>query len=297
MGYGEDVGFSKEEQSDLQRGGLPNFERCLPAERSLEEWSELVAGVDLFMGDGPAESIERAYRAFAIESALLELALSQAGEAWPKASRPLRFVISRSVRKAAGFDHVERLLRDFPGARFKLDVGPGLGTEEIARLGELGCVDVADAKASQMAEGPGAEKFAVWLAALAEALPEVRIEDPPLTGGALELLAPIQHRITFDTPVENGLALERWPIRPGAVQVKPARFGQLAKLFEFYAECQREGIELVGGGLFELGPGRRHAGRLAQAIHPSASNDLAPVGFHVAEPDQTLSVAPLTTPP
>ncbi len=297
MGYGEDVGFSKVEQADLQSGGLPAFERCLPAQRSLAEWSDQVAGLELFSGAGPAESIERAYRVFAIESALLDLALKQAGEAWPAANRPLRFVISRSVRKSAGFDHVERLLRSFPGARFKLDVGPELGAEEIARLGKLGCVDVVDAKASGMAEGPVAEKFATRLAALAEALPEVRIEDPPLTARALESLAPIQHRITFDAPVTNGLALEQWPIRPGAVHVKPARFGRLAKLFQFYAECRREDLEMVGGGLFELGPGRRHAGRLAQAFHPSAPNDLAPVGFHVVEPDPGLSVDPLTSIP
>ena len=297
VGYGEDIGFSKEQQADLESGGLPGLERCLPGERSLGEWSAVVAGLDLFPDGEPAEGIEGCYRVFGIESALLELAMKQSGEAWPNGSRSLRFVISRSVRKGAGFDHVERLLATFPGARFKLDVGPGLGAVEIARLREIGCVDVVDAKASGMAEGPVAEKFAVWLAALAEALPEVRIEDPPLTARTLETLAPIQDRITFDAPVVNGLALERWPIRPGAVHVKPARFGPLAKLLEFYADCRREGIEMVGGGLFELGPGRRHAQRWAQAFHPSAPNDLAPVGFHVTTPNPGLSVGPLVSIP
>ncbi len=70
----------------------------------------------------------------------------------------------------------------------------------------------------------------------------------------------------------------------GPLNVKPSRFGCLAELFRVYEYCQARGIQMCGGGQFELGPGRGQAQYLASLFHPDAPNDLAPGVYN--EPSQ-----------
>jgi len=77
------------------------------------------------------------------------------------------------------------------------------------------------------------------------------------------------------------------------VNVKPSRLGPLRELTAAYDYCAARGIEMYGGGQFELGPGRGQIQLLASLFHPDAPNDVAPSGFNAPEPAPDLPASPL----
>jgi hypothetical protein len=82
----------------------------------------------------------------------------------------------------------------------------------------------------------------------------------------------------------------RWP--PRTVNVKPSRFGSVARLFAAYDYCEASGISAYGGGQFELGVGRDQIQLLASVFHPGTPNDVAPGGFNL-DPRPGLPSSPL----
>jgi hypothetical protein len=60
------------------------------------------------------------------------------------------------------------------------------------------------------------------------------------------------------------------------LNLKPARFGSVRRLFDAYDYCTAHGIGAYGGGMFEQGPGRGQLQYLASLFHPDGPNDLAP---------------------
>ena len=109
-----------------------------------------------------------------------------------------------------------------------------------------------------------------------EALPEAWIEDPGVADDTIELLDRHRDRITWDEPIHSVADIEALPWRPRLLNLKPARFGSVRRLFETYDFCATHGIGAYGGGMFEQGPGRGQLQYLASLFHPDGPNDLAP---------------------
>ena len=100
--------------------------------------------------------------------------------------------------------------------------------------------------------------------------------------------------MTWDAPIHAVADIEalRWP--PRTVNIKPSRFGSVARLFEAYDYCAEHGIGAYGGGQWELGVGRGHIQLLAALFHPDTPNDVAPGGYNATEPPTGLPASPLT---
>ena len=207
----------------------------------------------------------RNYRRWAFEAAALDLALRQAGarldETLGRTAEPVQFVVS----PAPGFS-------EFPaGVRLKIDavdLRPGLP------------VDVVDFKG-------GGDQAAVERALAL--YPDALLEDPPVVvSGA---------RVSWDIRITSADEVLRLPAPPSAINVKPARLGSVAALFELYELCAAKGIDMYGGGQHELGPGRTQIQLLASFFHPRAPNDVAPVGYNEPNPAAGLPTSPLAISP
>jgi hypothetical protein len=86
-----------------------------------------------------------------------------------------------------------------------------------------------------------------------------------------------------------------WP--PRMLNLKPARFGSIRRLFEAYDYCRSHGIGAYGGGMFEQGPGRGQLQYLASLFHPDGPNDLAPAEYNLQLPADGLPRSPLQPDP
>lgn len=257
-GYGEEVTF---QATDL----LPESPQA-PWEfsGSFGEFSLWLASLDLF-DRAPEYEVVRNYRRWAFEAAALDLALQQAGASFAetvgRVPEPVDFVVS----PPPGFARVPAM------ARLKIDavdLRPDLR------------VDVVDFKEQ------GDERAVEAALAL---YPEAFLEDPPVVvPGA---------RVTWDIRITSADEIRRLPARPAAINVKPARVGSVAALFDLYDLCTAEGIALYGGGQHELGPGRAQIQLLASLFHPRGPNDVAPAGYNEPIPSAGLPTSPLEVTP
>jgi hypothetical protein len=209
-----------------------------------------------------------------------------------KAVRPLTFVVSTRLGEPATTDRLRAWLDLYPGLRFKLDATPDWSEELIAELRDLGCVDSVDFKGQYKGTVVDNPPDADLYRRVVEGLPEAWLEDPGLTPETEEVLDPVSDRVTWDAVIHSVADIEalRWP--PRTVNVKPSRFGSVARLFAAYDHCAEHGIGAYGGGQFELGPGRGQIQLLAALFHPDTPNDVAPGGFNV-DPQPGLPTSPL----
>ena len=231
---------------------------------SLREFSDWLDSHSLFER-APQHEVVRNYRRWAFEAAALDLALHQAGarldEIVGREVQPLRFVVS----PPPGFT-------DFPaGIRLKI---------EAADLRPDLPIDVIDFK------GQGDRRAVEFAQAL---YPDALLEDPPMAiDGA---------RVSWDIQITSADEVRRLPALPSAINVKPARLGNLAALFDLYALCADEQIDTYGGGQHELGPGRAQIQLLAALFHPQQPNDVAPAAYNDANPSAQLPRSPLRVVP
>ena len=293
-GLGEDVVYDAELQSAQQAHGpvLP-----LMGEWTIDSFSRQLASVPLFV-----EPLERDvyfdYRRWAYESAALDLALRQAGtslaDAVSRTARPVRFVASGGLGDPASTARLEAFLGLYPTVRFKLDARSNWTDEIFAALQALDCVDSIDLKGqyhgTSVDNPPDVELYRRVL----EAFPDAWIEDPALIPETEALLEPHADRVTWDAIIHSVDDIEalRWP--PKTVNVKPSRFGSIARLFAAYDHCEAAGIGAYGGGQWELGIGRGQIQLLAALFHPDTPNDVAPQGYNANEAAAGLPVSPLT---
>ena len=82
-------------------------------------------------------------------------------------------------------------------------------------------------------------------------------------------------------PIGSVGDIEALPWPPRHLNLKPARFGSVRRLFDTYDYCEAHGIGAYGGGMFEQGPGRGQLQYLASLFHPDGPNDLAPVAYNL----------------
>ncbi len=253
-GYGEDVTF----QADDLLPASPRVPWDFAG--SFREFSLWLASHESFER-APEYAVVRNYRHWAFEAAAVDLALRQAGagfdETVGRAPEPVHFVVS----PAPGFTEFP------PDARLKIDavdLQPGLPVDvvDFKQLGDEATVELA---------------LALY--------PDALLEDPPVVvPGA---------RVSWDIPITSAEEVLRLPDRPSAINVKPARLGSVAALFDLYDLCAAEGIDTYGGGQHELGPGRDQIQLLASLFHPQAPNDVAPRGYNEPHPSSALSTSPL----
>ena len=283
VGEGEDVTYDVDQQRDFQEAGPPPG---IEGRWSLVDLSDRLHHLP-------------SYRRWAFESAALDLALRQAGrslaEQLKREPRPVRYVVSTGLGDPPSLARVERLLALDATLRFKLDSSPAWSDALVRRLADLDAVDIVDLKGAY--EGFGDPADPALYRRVAEGLPGVWIEDPDLTPEADRVLEPNRDRITWDAVIHSVEDVERLPFSPRCLNCKPSRFGSLRELLRFYDYCEDRGIELYGGGQFELGPGRGQIQYLASLFHPDAPNDVAPGGYNAAEPPAGLLRSPLQPAP
>jgi hypothetical protein len=284
-GRGEDVTYTAEEHD-----WFPQLE---PAGAStLAAVSAQLDGLQLFEGE-PKMDASRDYRRWAFESAALDLALRQRGESLGgvigRAYEPVRFVVSTREDAFAWLAHDRQL-------ELKLDPEPDWEREFMERLAGTDRVRVLDFKAYyrgtpvDVAPDPDLYRRAV------ELFPDAVLEDASLDGECGEALAGQEGRLSFDAPIHSVADVRALPVRPGWMNIKPSRFGTVARLLECIQHCDAEGIQLYGGGQFELGVGRRHIQVLASLFYARGPNDVAPAEYNSGGPRGGLPSSPLAAP-
>jgi L-alanine-DL-glutamate epimerase-like enolase superfamily enzyme len=296
-GQGEDVTYQEDEQQRFQQTGkdLP-----LAGEFTLDEFSHHLDSLALFdglSGDPKAPLLRR----WGIESAALDLALRQSdttlAEILGRQHFPVRFVVSTGLGSPPGMSRLNRLWRTHPGTGLKLDATTEWSDALIAELAGTGAVTTVDFKGQYKGDYAGAAPDAGLYARVAEGLPDAWLEDPGWTKATRDALAKHLDRVTFDAPICALADIIQLPRQPNAVNIKPSRFGMISELFRVYAYCEARGIEMYGGGQFELGPGRGQIQYLAGLFHADTPNDVAPSGFNDVEPRADLPPSPLEPSP
>jgi L-alanine-DL-glutamate epimerase-like enolase superfamily enzyme len=287
-GRGEDVSYATSDQDAHQRMDPP----ALSGQRMLTEWSAVLDGTNLFPVP-PSVPDVRDYRRWAYESALLDLALRQAGLSFAQAlgrdARPVRFCASPAGDPAS-------LLARYPDLEVKIDAQADWSSDDMARIAATGRVRVVDLKGHYSGDwNRHPDDPVAFSAAVADAFPDVVIEDPPLGAAMAAFVDANAHRISFDAPVHSLADLLRLP-RTGWCNIKPSRFATVERLLECIEHCERYGIQMYGGGQFEIGPGRAQIQAVAAALYPDGPNDVAPSGYNAASPADGLPSSPLPAP-
>jgi hypothetical protein len=285
-GEGEDVTYSAADHDDFPTDVM------LAGTWSLEDLSHHLDELELWRGD-PDNHSGQDHRRWGFESAVLDLALRQnglgLGEALGRKESPVRFVVS--TRAAP-----EQWLEVAHGLEFKLDVEKDWDRPLLRRLHELERVRVVDLKAYYRGTVVDLEPDPELYRAVVEELPAVLVEDPWLEDGLREALAGAEDRLSFDAPVHSLSDLDGLPLEPRWLNIKPSRFGTVRGLFETLDACQERGIQLYGGGQYELGPGRAQIQRLASVFYPDGPNDVAPSAYNEGGPRKGLPQSPLPAP-
>lgn len=297
-GEGEDITWDQIDQIEqLRRAGDLAW---LRGRRTLDEFSTLLGLADLFPVE-PIRESARHYRRWAFESAALDLALRQNGlslqSALGRDAKPVTFVVSTRIDDAAGVASLRTLRGMVPTLRFKLDPVPSWNGELLAELVSLAGVDVVDMKGLYRNATVAMEPARELYRRVFEALPEAWIEDPALTDDTADLLDRHRDRITWDVPIGTVGDVEALPWPPRNLNLKPARFGSVRRLFDMYDYCEAQGIGAYGGGMFEQGPGRGQLQYLASLFHPGGPNDLAPVAYNLQRNASGLPRSPLPPEP
>ena len=159
-----------------------------------------------------------------------------------------------------------------------------------------GSVRIVDFKAyyaaGMMADAPDA---AVYKAVLA-AFPNAIVEDAATDGETAELVRAAARRLSWDAPIHSWADVEEMPYPAHHLNIKPSRFGTLRALIDCIERARSAGIELYGGGQFELGVGRGQIQALASLFYADGPNDVAPIGYNEPEARAGLPVSPLEPP-
>jgi L-alanine-DL-glutamate epimerase-like enolase superfamily enzyme len=292
-GVGEDVVYDAPDHDALQEAG-PNLP--LAGEWTLGSFCKHVEALDLFPRP-PEREVSRRYRVWTYESAALDLALRQAGkplhEVLGREPRPVRFVVSLRLGKPSTIEPLRRRLDLYPDLRFKLDPTIDWTDELVEQIAATGAIDSVDFKGLYMGTVVDVPADPDLYRRVLGALPEAWIEDPHDTPEVMAVLEPHRDRVSWDAPIHSVADIEALPFKPHLVNVKPSRFGPLRELLEGYEYCEANGIEMYGGGQFELGPGRGQIQYLASLFHADGPNDVAPGGYNDPDPVDGLAPSPL----
>lgn len=284
-GRGEDVTYTAEDH-DWFPQLLPGLQTTVGA------FSDELDGLRLFNRE-PAMGASAQYRRWAFESAALDLALRQAGLSLGEASgreyRPVRFVVSTRDDAFAWLQHN-------PALELKLDPENEWDRPFMERLAATGQVRVLDLKAYYRGTAVDLVPDPELYRAVVELFPEAVIEDASVEGECGAVLAGREAQLSFDAPIHSVDDLLALPVAPGWLNIKPSRFGTSYRLFECIEHCDATGIQMYGGGQFELGVGRPQIQALASLFYPDTPNDVAPSEYNAGGPRPGLPRSPLPPP-
>ncbi|MFL6037755.1 MAG: hypothetical protein ACJ74B_03900 [Gaiellaceae bacterium] len=284
-GRGEDVIYTAEDHDRY-----PSFD--VRGRMTLDELSASLDDVDLFPAK-PQMAAATDYRRWAFESAALDLALRQnglsLGEALEREYRPVRFVVSTRGDAFAW-------LAATPELELKLDPDNDWKRERMERLAATGRVRVLDLKAYYTGTAVDVVPDPELYRNVVELFPDVVLEDASLEGGCGDALRGQEKRLSFDAPIHSADDVRALAVEPGWLNIKPSRFGTVARLLECIEHCDGNGIRMYGGGQFELGIGRSQIQALASLFYPDGPNDVAPSEYNAGAPRAGLPQSPLPAP-
>ena len=299
-GRGEDVTYDGEAHHALVETVGDGDPLDLVGEYTLDGFSEHIGSQDLFFGSEPGQSAFRNYRRWGLESAALDLALRQAGtdlaSTLGSEYEPVRFVASTRLGDPPTMERIEAFLDLNPDLEFKLDPTSEWDEELIARLRETGRVRAVDLKGQYHGTVVDQPADPALYERVVEGLPDAVIEDPALTEETREVLRGHEGRVAWDYPITGIESVEELPWEPEWLNIKPSRFGSVRSLLETIEYCQERGVDLYGGGQFELGVGREHLHAVASLFYPGGPNDVAPSPYNDPTPRAGLPESPLSSP-
>ncbi len=310
VGVGEDIAYSPETQAELPQSFAARTDL-------VGEWTvgSLAAHLDanpLHPVGGLRMDDKEGYHRWAVEAAALDLALRQrgcdlaqlVGAAW----QDVRVSLSMGLGDPPSATVVRRWRERDPEITFKIDAGTTWDPLLVAELAQLGdSIATVDMKALYHGDWIDNDFSPALYATIAQGLPNALIEDARLDS---EDVRDAFHedallRLAWDYPITGPADVPGLPsstatfsdLRPGAINVKPSRFGSLQRLLDTIALCEREGIPCYAGGQYELGRGRTQVQAIASLCFADAPNDCAPAMFHGASPDATdVPLGPVRVP-
>lgn len=285
-GRGEDVSYAAADHDAFPSPDLAGT-------WTLGELSRRLDGSDLFPDGAPEWAASRDYRRWSFESAALDLALRQAssslGEAVARPYRPVRFAVSTRGDVLAW--HAAD-----PSLEFKVDPTGDWDRPFMERLAATDRIRVLDFKAYYTGTPVDQAPDAALYRAAVEVFPDAVIEDAALDGDVRAALDGAEGRLSFDAPIHSLADVDGLPISPRYLNIKPSRFGSLARLLECIDACDERGVTMYGGGQFELGVGRTQIQILASLFYADSANDVAPGVYNEGEPRPGLPTSPLQPP-
>jgi hypothetical protein len=201
----------------------------------------------------------------------------------------VRFVVSTRL------DPREWLAVD-PSLEFKLDPTSEWSEgfmRDVAATGSVRCLDFKSFYHGTVVDQP--PDPALYATAL-ELFSDAVVEDAAFVPETRELLAGVEDRLSFDAPVHSLADVDSLPVDVRWLNVKPSRFGSLARLLECIDACEARGVTMYGGGQFELGYGRGQIQALASLFYADGPNDVAPGAYNEPVPSAGLPRSPLPPP-
>jgi L-alanine-DL-glutamate epimerase-like enolase superfamily enzyme len=240
-----------------------------------------------------------AYRRWGFESAVLDLALKQAGESLAdrldRSFDPVGFVASLDLGESPRVQPVRDRLEAVPDLGFKIDVPPDPSETFLQALAETDAVEILDCKGQYERDiGPAADPE--LYRTLFTLFPEAILEDPIITEETIGVLESRADRVSWDAPITDVESVRNLAIDPAVLNIKPCRFGTVASLCRVLEHAFERNIELYGGGMFEVSAGRAHSQALASLLYPDGPNDLAPPAYHDFEAGDSLPTSPIEPP-
>lgn len=300
-GRGEDVAYSTEGQKILP-AWLTQIGEQLTGTQTFGELSERLNSLDTTPpSTGPSDDKPQFHR-WAIESAVLDLALQQAqqnlatltGTDW----HDVTFSLSMGLGSPANLDTVNGWIEAWPQVTFKLDTSSEWTDDIIAELASTGAVRVVDFKGLYSGDWIDNSLPADRYARIASAMPSILLEDSalgPADSSVRDALGALGlSRLAWDYPITSVESVSSLELRPAAINIKPSRFGTVRNLLETIGYCIDHDIPLYAGGQYELGIGRTQAQSIASLWYSTADNDIAPAAFHGAAPAATTPNRPVS---
>ncbi|MBV0902184.1 enolase-like domain-containing protein [Haloarcula salina] len=297
-GRGEDVTYAT-----AAHDALAGHEVSLSGEYTLDTFSTALDEADLWP-EPPEEERFRHYRRWGFESAALDLALKQAdtslGAAVGRSYDPVSFVVSTRLSDPGDdapptADRLATLYDRYGDLAFKLDPTPSWDDGLVAEVSEYD-VRVLDLKGLYDDGEVGVDADPAFYRRVVDGVPNALIEDPNLTDETRPVFDGWEERVTWDVPITGVESIEDLPFEPEWLNMKPSRCGTVESVLDTIAYCERNDIDLYGGGQFELGVGRDHIQALASLWYPDGPNDVAPGGYNDPDPDADLPTSPLEPP-
>jgi hypothetical protein len=297
-GVGEDVTTDPADHDRFQREGIG---ADLTGRYTFDEFSGRITALDIVDSEADWNEPGRARR-WALESAALDLGLRQAdtslGAVLNRSYDPVRFVVSLRLADPVSLAPVEGWRDVHPDLSFKLDVVPDWDDDFVAKLAGVDDVPVLDFKAQYGTPGEDdrvATDPALYQAVI-DAFPAAVFEDPLLDDAYRSIFDGHQAQISWDAQITGVESVRDLPFEPSWLNVKPARFGSVAALFDTIGYALERDIELYGGGMFEQDRGRAHLHALASLFYPDGPNDIAPPGYNEPKPHPAVPPTPLAAP-